>query len=381
MTLASIPRAISDIRAGRMIIVVDDEDRENEGDLCMAAEQVTPEAINFMAKYGRGLICLSLTEERIKQLDLPMMVENNTAKLETAFTVSIEASTGVTTGISAADRARTVQAAVADDATSADLVRPGHIFPLRAKPGGVLVRTGHTEAVVDLARLASQRPFGVICEIMNDDGTMARLPDLEVFAEKHGLLIISIADLIEYRATHESLVHCLIAREVEHADWGMVTVAAYGTSLDHRQHVVVIKGDLTAEKAPLVRVHSGYPLANVLGDLFSSDRSKLDATLRQLGGEERAVLLCLDQGQPNVPLAQRIAQLRQPKVAVAPQTIQRNIGIGAQILRDIGLEHLRLLTNNTRQLKGLEGYGLQIDEIVPLELSNPKSPRLEVVST
>jgi 3,4-dihydroxy 2-butanone 4-phosphate synthase / GTP cyclohydrolase II len=385
MTFESVQRALSEYRAGRMVILVDDEDRENEGDLCLAAEKTTAEAINFMAVHARGLVCLALTEERLTELQIPMMVSHNTSKHDTAFTVSIEARHGVTTGISAADRARTDQVAVADDTRPDDLSRPGHIFPLRARPGGVLVRTGHTEGAVDLSRLAGLKPASVICEIMNDDGTMARLPDLERFAQKHGLPLCSIADLIAYRLANESLVRRLVTKEVRHPHWGDVTLYAYGTSLDSRQHLAVVKGDILNGPPPLVRVHSGYPLSNVFGDLFSNDRGVLNAALARLGAEQRGVLLCLDQGEAPEALDQRIAGLGSPSVRVVtstPERTQREIGVGAQILRDLGLGSIRILSNNPRKLAGLEAYGLRVADVVPLELAGVTSPvpKLEIVS-
>ncbi len=373
MSLESVQRALAEIRAGRMVILVDDEDRENEGDLVLAAEKVTPDAVNFMAKDARGLVCLAMTEERLAQLDIPMMVAENSSKHGTAFTVSIEARHGIATGISAADRARTIQVAVAKDARPEDLVRPGHVFPLRARPGGCLVRTGHTEGAVDLARLAGLEPAAVICEIMNDDGSMARLPDLERFAAKHGLSLVSIADLIAYRLAHESLVRRLAVREITHAKWGEVTLYAYASSVDGRQHLAVVKGDILNGPPPLVRVHSGYPLVSVFGDLFSDDRALLNAALARLGAEQRGVLLCIDQGTPPVPLDQRIAELGAPqKLEIVPPTsdrTQREIGVGAQILRDLGLGAIRLLTNNPRKLAGLEAYGLRVADVVALDIT------------
>ena len=279
MTLARVEAAIEAIRAGQMVVVVDDEDRENEGDLCMAAEAVTAQAINFMAKEGRGLICLALRDERIRELELPMRVEPTGAGYGTAFTVSSEASSGVTTGISAADRAHTIRVAVDETSTPSDLTRPGHVFPLRAREGGCLVRTGHTEAAVDLARLAGLNPSGVICEIMNDDGTMARMDDLERFAERHGLLIVTIAELIQYRLANESLVHRKVSKRVVHPAWGEVELIAYGTTIDRRQHLAAVKGKIDATDAPLVRVHAGYPFASVLGDLLSTVRALLHSAL------------------------------------------------------------------------------------------------------
>ncbi|MEZ4273215.1 MAG: 3,4-dihydroxy-2-butanone-4-phosphate synthase [Myxococcota bacterium] len=291
------------------------------------------------------------------------------------------------TGISAADRAHTILTAVDDHAVPEDLARPGHIFPLRARCGGVLVRTGHTEAAIDLARLAGLKPAGVICEIMNDDGSMARLGELTHFAKQHDLALISIADLIEYRVTNESLVRCTTSKAVRHPVWGDVVLHAYGTNLDHRQHLVVVKGDVLSGPPPLVRVHSGYPLSNIFGDLFSDDRALLNAALAKLGAEERGVLLCLDQGDPPVPLDQRITQLGENPEAhrepVHHKGTQREIGVGAQILRHLGLSQIRLLTNNPRRLAGLEGYGLVVTDMVALDVDARRkapTPKLEVIN-
>ncbi len=372
----SVQQSIQAMKNGQMVILVDDEDRENEGDLVCAADKVTPELINFMAKYGRGLICLPMTDERLHHLDIPMMVGDNTSPFETAFTVSIEARTGVTTGISAADRARTIQVAVDPEATAADLSRPGHIFPLRARDGGVLVRTGQTEGSVDLARLAGCYPAAVICEIMNEDGTMARMPDLEKFAAEHDIPILTIADLVHYRLTRETLINRIVDRVVKHPIWGEVTLISYGTDLDDRQHLAVIKGDIASAEAPLVRVHSGYPLSNVFGDLFTSDRAYLNAALEAIGAEECGVLVCIDRGTPFVPLDERIRDLGNERVENAEPTpapvtgtasgVLREFGIGAQILRELGLHKIRLISNNPRRLAALEGFGLSLEDVVPL---------------
>ncbi len=368
MSHETVQKALSAIRDGGMVILVDDEDRENEGDLCCAADKITPELINFMASKGRGLICLTLTEQRLEELEIPMMVSQNTSQYETAFTVSIEARTGVSTGISAGDRARTVEVAVDPNTKPEDLARPGHIFPLRARDGGVLVRTGQTEGSVDLARMADCYPAGVICEIMNEDGTMARMPDLEKFAEEYDLPIVTIADMVQYRLTQESLVQPILHRTVEHPIWGEVTLWAFGTSVGSRQHLAVVKGDIHTGPAPLVRVHSGYPLGNVFGDLFSSDRALLNAALKFMGDEKRGVLVCIDRGAPMIPLSQRIENLGKP---VKPQTradsgVLREYGIGAQILRQLGLQQIRLLTNNPKRLAALKGFGLEVEQMVPL---------------
>jgi 3,4-dihydroxy 2-butanone 4-phosphate synthase/GTP cyclohydrolase II len=382
MSFDRVQAAIADIREGRMVILVDDEDRENEGDLCIAADKITPEAINFMAVHGRGLICLTLTEQTLTQLDLPLMVRNNTSTFETAFTVSIEARRGVSTGISAADRATTIRAAIAPDARPEDLVRPGHVFPLKARAGGVLVRTGQTEGSVDLARLAGLPPAGVICEIMKADGTMARMPDLEAFAAEHGLRVVSIAELIEYRLTHESLVKRRITREIAHPTWGDVTVHVYGTILDERQHLAVVRGPISGGEPPLVRVHAGYPLTNVFGDLFCEDRALLNAALAKIDMEKRGVLVCLDRGAPLIPLDERVRHLGRPRDEPSSglggrQAVLREFGIGAQILRDLGLSHIRLLTNNPRRLAGIEGYGLRVAERVSLDVANMPVPALK----
>ena len=384
MTTESVQRAIKEIRSGRMVILVDDQARENEGDFCLAAEAASAEAINFMSRFGRGLICLALTEEKTRQLDLPMMVAENTSRFETAFTVSIDARRGITTGISAADRAATILATIAAGAKAADLVRPGHVFPLRARNGGVLVRTGQTEGAVDLTSLAGLTPAGVICEIMNDDGTMARMPDLERIARAHGLSIVSIADIIEYRLAHESLVRRMATRAVTHPAWGAVVLHVYGTTLDHLQHLVVVKGDLSGPSAPVVRVHSGFTLADVFDDFLSVGRSSLSAAIRHIVGEGRGVLVCLDQGEHAVPLAQRLAELGvAPGVRPDPQTggVWREIGVGAQILRDLGLNNIRVLTDNPRRLPGLEAYGLKVVDVIPLEakgVAADLAPRVEV---
>jgi 3,4-dihydroxy 2-butanone 4-phosphate synthase/GTP cyclohydrolase II len=387
MTFDPLQRAMADIRAGRMVILVDDEDRENEGDLCMAAECVTPDAINFMAKHGRGLICLTLTEERLRELQIPMMVADNTSIYGTAFTVSIEARYGVSTGISAADRSHTILTAVNPRTRPDDLVRPGHVFPLRARRGGVLVRTGQTEGSVDLSRMAGLQPAGVICEIMNDDGTMARMNDLERFGKEHDLQIISIADLIHYRLAHESMVRRLSSREVEHPRFGKVSLHVYGTVLDDRQHLAVVRGDLSAPGAPpLVRVQAGSPVQAVLGDLFTDDRRFMEAALARLAQEPRGVLVCLDRSPAEVTLEQRVAAIGQPEGPAKPVAdsagVLREFGVGAQILRDLGLTSIRLLSNHPRRIAGLDGYGLQVAEIVPLSQdgSAPSQPKLELIN-
>jgi len=352
--------ALDDIRQGKMVILVDDEDRENEGDLVMAADLCTPEAVNFMVRNARGLVCLSLTEERIRQLDLPMMVDDNRSTRSTAFTISVEARHGVTTGISAADRAHTIRTAVAQTATAHDLVSPGHIFPLKARPGGVLQRTGHTEGSVDLARLAGRAPSGVICEIMKDDGDMARLPDLEKFAKEFGLRILSIADLIEYRLSREKLVQKVRSSTVEMPSGKTWTAHVYEVHADdRRQFLAMSYGELKGTSPTLVRVHTG----SVLGDIFGvrmGRRVYMGDAVGRIEAEGSGVVLFLP-GRPD-PLTDLAFYLDEP-LPVAPQEtgeVLREYGLGAQVLADLGLHKVRIMTNRPRRVPSLEAYGLEI---------------------
>jgi 3,4-dihydroxy 2-butanone 4-phosphate synthase/GTP cyclohydrolase II len=373
---APIADAIDAIRDGRMIIVVDDEDRENEGDLTVAAEKVTPEIINFMARHGRGLICMPMTEERLAELDLPQMVPDNTARFNTAFCVSIEAKHATSTGISAADRAATVLAAIDPRTRPADLARPGHMFPLKARDGGVLVRAGQTEAAVDLARIAGLYPAGVICEIMNDDGSMARVPDLIRFARRHKLLMITIADLIQYRMNTETLVKRSAAASLPTAH-GNFRVIAYESIIDGETHVALVKGEIGEGENVLVRVHSKC----LTGDVFHSARCdcgpQLDAAMQRIAEEGRGVLLYLNQEGRGIGLANKIRAYElqdqgldtvEANERLGFKADQRDYGIGVQILKDLGVKSMRLLSNNPRKLVGLEGYGLSVAEWLPLEI-------------
>ncbi|MBX3270009.1 MAG: 3,4-dihydroxy-2-butanone-4-phosphate synthase [Sandaracinaceae bacterium] len=357
--LERVHRAIEDVRAGRIVILVDDEDRENEGDLVMAAEKVTPEAINFMARYGRGLICLALTEARVARLELAMMVDENKSSRSTAFTVSIEARHGVTTGISAADRAHTIATAVHPDAKPADLVSPGHVFPLRARDGGVLRRTGHTEGSVDLAQLAGLEPAGVICEIMNEDGTMARMPDLVRFADEHGLRVLSIADLVQFRLQHERLVTRLSSAPVELSSGTVWTAHVYDAG--DRQFLALALGELDATPT-VVRMHTG----SVLGDVFgvrTRGRTAMSDALTRIEEEGRGVIVFIPPAA--IDLDADLATHSGGKVRRRPMEqgeVLREYGLGAQVLRDLGLARIRLLTNRPRRIAGLEGYGLEVVE-------------------
>ncbi|MGO9830586.1 MAG: 3,4-dihydroxy-2-butanone-4-phosphate synthase, partial [Myxococcaceae bacterium] len=375
-SIALVERALSDIRKGKMVVLTDDEERENEGDLVMAAAKVTPAAINFMATHGRGLICLSLTDDRLRQLELPLMVHDNTSPYGTAFTVSIEAAQGVTTGISAADRARTIQVAVAPNAQPGDLVRPGHVFPLRARQGGVLVRTGQTEGSVDLARLAGLPPAGVICEVMNADGSMARRPELLRFTRRHRLTLLSVADLIRYRLQRDRLVRRVGSRLLERAGQGSWQAHAYASDVDAAVHVALVKGDVTGTKPVLTRVHRACPLGDVFGSLACDCGAQLESALASIAAAGRGVLVYLrrDEGPAQALLCTHKAEA-EARSAAEDNGRLREFGIGAQILKDLGLRRLRLLTNNPKKIVGLQSYSLEVVEQLPLGRKGPPPRR------
>jgi len=372
----TVDEAVDDIAAGKMVILVDDEDRENEGDLCMAAEKISAQAINFMAKYGRGLVCLSLTPERVDELNLPMMTDDNTSAFGTAFTVSIEAKRGVTTGISAADRTKTIKTAIDSKTKPEDLSRPGHVFPLKARPGGVLQRAGQTEGSVDLARLARLYPAGVICEIMSEDGTMARVPELMEFAKRHNLKIVTIKDLIKYRMRTELFVRRLATVKLPTTFGGDFTAIAYANDIDDVVHIALLKGEIKPDEATLVRVHSQC----LTGDVFASERcdcgEQLHKAMEKIKKEGKGVILYMKQEGRGIGLINKLKayELQDKGLDTVEANIKlgfkpdlRDYGIGAQILVDLGVRKMKLMTNNPKKIVGLEGYGLKVVERVPIE--------------
>ena len=375
---ADVAEAVAEIRAGRMVVVVDDEDRENEGDLTLAAEFVTPEAINFMAKYGRGLICLTLTEERADYLRLGPMTQENTSRFGTAFTESVEAREGVTTGISAADRAHTIRVAIDPKSTAHDLARPGHVFPLRARKGGVLVRAGQTEASVDLARMGGLVPAGVICEIMNDDGTMARVPDLVKFCEEHGLKMVTVADLIRYRLQNERYIH-RVAESVMPTEYGEFRMIAYESEVDGGEsHVALVYGDVSGDTPVTVRVHTHCLAGDVFGTTLCDCRSVVDNSLRMIVEAGRGALVYLHNGSagfgidrsvaPNRVVFHREQRSREGCEERAHRTL-RQVGLGGQILSDLGIHKIRLLSNTPTHVPALQGFGIEIVEQVPVSIA------------
>jgi len=388
MALATIPEVVEDIKAGKFLIIVDDEGRENEGDLVIAAEKVTPEAINFMARCGRGLICIAMTGERLDELMIPMMVHDNTSKFASPFTVSVEAKHDVTTGISAHDRAVTIKALIEPATRPGDISRPGHMFPLRAREGGVLVRAGHTEAVVDLAKIAELYPAGVICEIMSEDGTMARLPELELMAAEQGIKIVSVAQIIAYRRLHEKLIQ-RVAEASLPTRYGDFLSIAYKSAIDPDEHVALVRGDLDSDQPVLVRVHSECLTGDVFHSLRCDCGEQIDLAMRAIADEGRGVFLYMRQEGRGIGLHNKIRAYAlqdqgfdtvEANEALGFDSDIRDYGIGAQILADLGVRNLRLLTNNPRKVIGLEGYGLQVVETVPI-LAKPNPRNVKYLET
>ena len=384
MALSTIPEALADIKAGKFILIVDNEDRENEGDLAIAAEKITPEAINFMAKYGRGLICLPLTGQRLDELAVPMMVDRNTSRFTTAFTVSVEAKHKVSTGISAADRAQTVLTMIDPCTKPGDLVYPGHMFPLRAREGGVLVRAGHTEAIVDLAKLAGLYPAGVICEVLNDDGTMARLPELTVMAKKFGFKIISVTDLIAYRSRHEKLVHRVAEAKLP-TKFGEFTAIAYKSDVDPAEHIALVMGDVSSDQPVLVRVHSECATGDIFGSLRCDCGEQLAMALKMIAKEGRGVLIYMRQEGRGIGFHNKIKAYAlqdqgmdtvEANVSLGFAPDLRDYGVGAQIMTDLGIHEIRLMTNNPKKVISLEGHGLKVVQTVPIVVKpNPHNRR------
>ncbi|MEW6637033.1 MAG: bifunctional 3,4-dihydroxy-2-butanone-4-phosphate synthase/GTP cyclohydrolase II [Actinomycetota bacterium] len=377
MPFSPVEEVIEDIRNGKMVIVCDDEDRENEGDLTMAAELVTPEDINFMATHGRGLICLPLAPEIVERLEIPAMITHNSSRMGTAFTVSIEAKEGISTGISAADRAHTCRVAVSEATGPDDLVMPGHVFPLKARPGGVLQRPGQTEAAVDLARLAGLKPAGVICEIMNEDGTMARVPDLEKFSKRHGIKMVTVAQIIEYRRARETQVRCAVEAKLP-TEFGEFRVRAYENDLDDLTHLALVMGEPEGKEDVLVRVHSACLTGDALHSLRCDCGEQLESAMRRIAGEGEGVLVYMQQEGRGIGLLNKVRAYHlqdegldtveaNQELGLAPDL--RDYGLAGQILKDLGLERVRLLTNNLTKVVGLRGFGLEVSERIPLEIT------------